>query len=163
MTKGLQDNPRRPISLLDVIFGSIGFPLLIIGIFYALDTWLQSPILLVYPLNFLGIVFIVLGLLLTSWCFKTTVDLPKEHTLVVWGPWAYVRHPIYLAGLIINLGVAMSIGSMLLLLQFVGYTLLEARVDVPREERRLRNSFSTEYDEYSRRVPGWIPRKNRST
>ncbi len=52
----------------------------------------------------------------------------------------------------------MIIGTLLLVLEFVGYTLFEILFDTPREERNLRKSFSDEYEEYSQRVPGWIPR-----
>jgi protein-S-isoprenylcysteine O-methyltransferase Ste14 len=157
----LSSKRKRPISpFTDVILGSIGFPLLIIGIFLGLDMWLQSPVFLPYPLNLSGMVFVVLGLSLASWCFKVALVLPKRSNLVTWGPWSYVRHPIYLAGLLINLGVAMTIGTWLLLLQFASYTLLEILVDAPREERNLRKIFADEYEEYSQRVPSWIPREN---
>lgn len=155
----LSSKRKRPISLFtDVILGSIGFPLLLIGIFLGLDIWLQSPVFLPYPLNLSGIVFVVLGLSLASWCFKVALALPKRSSLVTWGPWSYVRHPIYLAGLLINLGIAMTIGTGLLLLQFASYTLFEILVDAPQEERNLRKIFVGEYAEYSERVPSWIPR-----
>ncbi len=154
---------KRPISLLDVIFGSIGFPLLSKGIFYALDTWLLSPTLLPYPLNLSGIGFIVLGVSLASWCFRVSLALPKKPVLVIWGPWAHVRHPIYLAGLLVNLGVAMMIGTALLVLEFIGYALLEILFDTPREERNLRRSFPDEFNEYSKWVPAWIPRIRKRT
>ncbi|MFQ6135327.1 MAG: methyltransferase family protein [Nitrososphaerales archaeon] len=150
---------KRPISPFpDVTLGSIGFPLLSIGIFYGLDIWLSSPRLLSYPLNLSGIVFIILGVSLSSWCFRVAFALPKEPILVTRGPWAHTRHPIYLAGLLVNLGVAMMIGTALLVLEFIGYALLEILFDTPREEKTLRKSFPEEYEEYSKRVPSWIPR-----
>ncbi len=100
------------------------------------------------------------GTLSASWCFKVALALPKRSSLVTWGPWSYVRHPIYLAGLLVNLGIAMTIGTELLLLQFASYTLFEILVDAPREERNLMKIFPSEYEEYSERVPSWIPRKN---
>lgn len=148
----------RPIGLLDVIFGSIGFPLLFIGIFYGLDIWLLSPRLLSYPLNLSGLMFVVVGVSLSAWCFRVAFALPKEPLLVTWGPWAHVRHPIYLAGILVNLGLATMVGTALLVLAFVGYALLETLLDAPHEERNLRKSFPHMYEEYSSRVPAWIPR-----
>lgn len=157
----LSSKRKRPISpFTDVIPGSIVFPLLLIGIFLGLDIWLQSPVFLPYPLNLSGMVFVILGLSLAAWCFKVALALPKRSSLVTWGPWSYVRHPIYLAGLLINLGITMTIGTGLLLLQFASYTLFEILVDAPREERNLRKIFAGEYEEYSERVPSWIPREN---
>lgn len=154
----MSSKPKRPISLSEVVFGSIGSPLLFTGFFYALDTWLLSPTLLPNPLNLFGIVFIVLGVSLASWCFRVAFAFPKEPVLVTWGPWAHVRHPIYLGGLLVNLGVAMMIGTALLVLEFIGYTLIEILFEMPREERNLRKSFPNKYEEYSKRVPKWIPR-----
>ncbi|MFQ5712376.1 MAG: hypothetical protein ACE5GD_11460, partial [Candidatus Geothermarchaeales archaeon] len=93
---------KRPISPFpDVALGSVGFPLLSIGIFYGLDIWLVSPTLLYHPLNLSGTVFIVLGVSLAFWCFRVALALPKDPILVTWGPWAHIRHPIYLAGLLV--------------------------------------------------------------
>ncbi len=78
--------------------------------------------------------------------------------MVTWGPWAHVRHPIYLAGILVNLGAAMIIGTVLMVSEFIGYTLFETLFDTPREEQSLRKIFPDEYEEYSKRVPRWIPR-----
>lgn len=149
--------PKRPISLLDVIFGSVGSTIIFIGIFYVADIWLQSPILIPYPWNLVGLVFIAPGLSLASWCFKVVLALSEQSVLVTWGPWAHVRHPIYLAGILINLGGAMIIGSALLFIELIGRIVLEI-VGVFREERKLRKRFPEEYEDYMRRVPSWITR-----
>lgn len=147
---------KRPISLHDVIFGSTGFPLILVAIFYAVDNWIRSPTAVAHPLNLLGIVFVLAGVALSSWCFTVVRTLSHEPVLVSWGPWAHVRHPIYLAGLLINLGITLIIGTLLLIVQFVGHTLLEI-FGAPLEERSLRKSMP-EYEEYAKRVPAWIPR-----
>jgi protein-S-isoprenylcysteine O-methyltransferase Ste14 len=122
---------------LDVIFGSVGSTIIFIGIFYVADIWLQSPILIPYPWNLVGLVFIAPRLSLASWCFKVVLALSEQSVLVTWGPWAHVRHPIYLAGILINLGGAMIIGSALLFIELIGRIVLEI-VGVFREERKLR-------------------------
>lgn len=127
------------------------------SIFYGLDIWLLSLKLLSYPLNLLGMVFIIIGISLTSWCFKVASALPKKPILVNWGPWAHVRHPIFLAGILFNLGVTMMIGTTLLILQFIGYSLFEI-IGTRHEERNLRKVFPHEYEEYSKQGPAWIPK-----
>jgi protein-S-isoprenylcysteine O-methyltransferase Ste14 len=141
---------------LDVIFGSVGSTIIFIGIFYVVDFWLQSPLLVFYPLNLIGIVFIAPGLALASWCFKVVLALSEQPVLVTWGPWAHVRHPIYLAGILINLGGAMIIGTALLFVELIGRTVLEI-LGVLIEERKLRKRFPEECEDYIRRVPSWIP------
>lgn len=149
---------KRSISLLDVTFGSLGSPLLIVGIFYGLDIWVSSARLLPYPLNLSGIAFFIFGVSIGLLCLKVVLALPEESILVTLGPWARVRHPIYIAGLFVNLGAVMMIGTLLLILQFVGYALLEFLVETPLEEKGLRRSFPEEYEVYSKQVPRWIPR-----
>ena len=141
-----------------MVWGSTVETLLIVGIFYGLDLWLSSPSLLSFPLNLIGIVFLVPGVAVASWCFRVVSKIPREHILVTWGPWAYVRHPIYLASLLLNLGLAMIIGTALLVLEFVAYTLFETLFASYYEERSVRSNFPREYEEYSKRVPRWIPR-----
>jgi protein-S-isoprenylcysteine O-methyltransferase Ste14 len=141
---------------LDVIFGSVGSTIIFIGIFYVADIWLQSPILIPHPWNLVGLVFITPGLALASWCFKVVLALSEQPVLVTWGPWAHVRQPIYLAGILINLGGAMIIGTALLFVELIGRIVLEILGPLI-EERKLRKRFPDAYAEYVRRVPSWIP------
>jgi protein-S-isoprenylcysteine O-methyltransferase Ste14 len=151
----LESKGKRPIPLLDVVFGCIGAPLFFTGIFYGLDTWLSSPSLISYPWNLIGIIPLIIGVFLTFWIYKITLDIPKKPILVTWGPWAHIRHPIYLTGLLVLFGLAIFIGTTLL---FIAGILYEILIETPREERNLRKIFPDEYDEYSKRVPSWIPR-----
>jgi protein-S-isoprenylcysteine O-methyltransferase Ste14 len=158
----MSPKPKRSIPLSDVIFGSFISPLIFIGIFYALDAWLvHSSTLIPYPVNLSGFVFIILGVALASWCFRTVYSLPKDPVLVTWGPWSWNRHPIYVAAMLFNLGVALIIGTAVLSLEIVFYTLIDPLFNVPREEKKLRKIFAGEYEEYSNRVPRWIPRSKR--
>jgi protein-S-isoprenylcysteine O-methyltransferase Ste14 len=109
-------------------------------------------------LNLIGIVFIAPGLSLAAWCFKVVLALTDQPVLVTWGPWAHVRHPIYLAGILINLGGAMILGTALLFVELIGRTVLEI-VGVFMEERKLIKRFPEEHEEYVKRVPSWIPRR----
>lgn len=149
-------NPR-PITFRDVFFGSLISPTLVIGTAVGVDQWLGSPALLSFPLNLAGGIFIILGLSLALRCFKTIPTVPKQVVLVTWGPWARVRHPIYLAELVNSFGLAMLVGTTLLLVAFLGHLLL-AVIAAACEERSVRRRFLQEYKQYARRTPGWIPR-----
>ena len=152
--------PKKPIGHKDVSWGSTVETLVIVGVFYGLDLWFSSPSLLSFPFSLIGVVFVVLWIALASWCFKIVPTIPREPILVTWGPWAHVRHPIYLASLLLNLGLAVIIGTALLGLEFVAYTLFET-LFAYYEERSVRRNFPREYEEYSKRVPMWIPRIRR--
>lgn len=84
---------------------------------------------------------------------------PSAHTMTTGGLYAWVRHPIYLFGLIIlwltpvmtwNV-LALNLGASLYMT--LGAALLE--------ERKLRAEFGEAYAEYQRRVPMLIPRPRR--
>jgi protein-S-isoprenylcysteine O-methyltransferase Ste14 len=79
--------------------------------------------------------------------------------LVMDGPFRYVRNPIYLAGIILLLGVGLLYPTweakdlVLPLLLLVYFHLAVVRV----EEPALRQQFSPTYEEYCKRVPRWFP------
>src|ERR1700683_3626587 len=64
-------------------------------------------------LNIMSLVLTVLGLSLALWArivlgknWSGTVTFKEHHELIVRGPYAYVRHPIYTAMLLMFLGTA---------------------------------------------------------
>jgi protein-S-isoprenylcysteine O-methyltransferase Ste14 len=67
----------------------------------------------------------------------------------------YVRHPLYIGWTIAFWATpTMTVGHLLLALGLTGYMALAARV----EERDLVDHFGSQYEEYKRRVPMFIPR-----
>jgi protein-S-isoprenylcysteine O-methyltransferase Ste14 len=163
-TRGLDLPPeaKRPISPFnDVAAGTIVWPLMITGVFYWLDTWLRSQQILSYPLNLIGLPLLISGVSLAIWCFVVAFGVPRRPILITWGPWAQVRHPIYLAGIFVNLGVALMLGTVVQLLGSIAYALIDPLYSGPKEERELREAFPDEFEEYSKRTPGWIPRIRR--
>ena len=141
-----------------MFWGSLGFPMLIVGVFFGIDLWLQSLTLVSFPRNLFGVPLIVLGLSLTSWSFKTILAIPRGAVLVTSGPWSHVRHPIYLTGFIVTFGCAVIIGTVTLFVGLMIQLSLDVLGSVFVEERRLRKKLPREYEEYTRRVPSWIPR-----
>ena len=82
-------------------------------------------------------------------------QLYADHRLITHGPYAFVRHPMYL-GLILS-----ALGSLLLYqtwttlayVVFAALIMLRAR----REEQALADEFGKEWQEYCRRVPAFFP------
>ena len=80
--------------------------------------------------------------------------LPKAH-----GPFALVRHPLYLGLQLAALGGLLIFRTWTL--AFVTVNFLALVVRARREEEALAAEFGDEWKAYARRVPGWIPRLRR--
>ena len=160
-TTGAADNLLRvPLQLL---FGALW-----IGLCFIL--WQPIPVTFssyarAAVLSF-GTLFYFLGLALYLWGVRTLGELYKvssgfgvklnvEHRLVTHGPFALVRHPMYL-----GLQIA-AIGGLLLYhtwtFVFVTLNFLGLVIRARREEQALSMEFGEQWEAYVRRVPPWIP------
>lgn len=87
------------------------------------------------------------------------VRLYAKHRLVTAGPYAHVRHPMYLGV------ISTAIGSLLLYRTWatLGFaiTMLGLAVRARREEGLLAQEFGTEWNAYASYVPPWFPRLRR--
>jgi protein-S-isoprenylcysteine O-methyltransferase Ste14 len=83
-------------------------------------------------------------------------QLYADHWLVTHGPFALVRHPMYLGIILASLGGLLIYRTWTLLFTTVGFLGLALRAR--REEQALAAEFGEQWEEYCRRVPGWIPR-----
>jgi protein-S-isoprenylcysteine O-methyltransferase Ste14 len=77
-------------------------------------------------------------------------------TIVRSGPYGFSRNPIYLAFTLFQLGLALALDSLGLLLTLVPAHALMALVVIPREERYLEARFPAEYGAYKREVRRWL-------
>jgi protein-S-isoprenylcysteine O-methyltransferase Ste14 len=82
----------------------------------------------------------------------------ENHELIMQGPYAIVRNPIYLAmfGMLIATGLAVSTWQGLILGTIV--FLVGNEIRIRSEEKLLREAFGAKFDEYARRVPAFLPR-----
>jgi protein-S-isoprenylcysteine O-methyltransferase Ste14 len=145
--------------------------------FVALAVWLWRPLPCTLPvawhtlLLILGCVLLVGGCLLYLWGLRTLgtmfapssgfgVRLHAGHRLIVSGPYAIVRHPMYLAVVLAAWGSLTlyqtwaSLGFAVMMLGLV--------VRGRREERVLEDEFGERWREYAGRVPGWLPSRRRN-
>ena len=77
-------------------------------------------------------------------------------TIVRTGPYSFSRNPIYLAFSLFQLGLALWVNSLGLLLALVPAFALMSFVVIPREERYLEARFSFEYASYKASVRRWL-------
>ena len=81
-----------------------------------------------------------------------------EHGLVRTGPFARVRHPIYLAMLLLLGALGLGLGHIAGLLMAIPLFYAGTAIRVREEERLLRQQFGQAYDDYARDTPAFIPR-----
>lgn len=80
-----------------------------------------------------------------------------DHSLVTAGPFAYVRHPIYVALFLFAPALAIATGHVRMLLIAIPIYAIGTAIRVRIEERLLRDAFGADYDEYATRVRRFIP------
>jgi protein-S-isoprenylcysteine O-methyltransferase Ste14 len=110
-----------------------------------------------------GVALAALGEALRVWGCG---HLDKNQRVVSSGPYAYLRHPLYLGTLLILVGACVAAGNAVVL-----YGLLPLGLVVffayyaPKKERvesdRLRRRFGAQFEEYKASVPGFAPRLTR--
>ncbi len=72
------------------------------------------------------------------------------------GPYRFSRNPIYLAFSLFQLGLAVWVNSLGLLMTLIPAVALMALVVIPREERYLEVRFPSEYSSYRAAVRRWL-------
>lgn len=78
------------------------------------------------------------------------------HRLVTGGPFAYVRHPVYIGGMLAYTGALLMYRTWAVLLITLNALSLVQRSR--REEEVLAAQFGEQWYRYAERVPAWIPR-----
>ncbi|MES2097889.1 MAG: isoprenylcysteine carboxylmethyltransferase family protein [Pseudomonadota bacterium] len=81
----------------------------------------------------------------------------SDHTLVQNGPFAWVRHPIYVALFLFLVAMAIAYGHTRNLIVAVPLYALATGMRVRYEERLLHAQFGADYDAYALRVRRFIP------
>ncbi|HEY6464573.1 MAG TPA: isoprenylcysteine carboxylmethyltransferase family protein [Candidatus Acidoferrales bacterium] len=79
------------------------------------------------------------------------------HELIQQGPFSIVRNPIYLAmfGLLLQAGIVVSVWQAIV--PAIVLFLIGTWIRIREEEKILRQQFGSQFDDYARRVPAFIP------
>lgn len=100
-----------------------------------------------------GLAYSVWGL---AYLRRSFSIIPEARRLVTGGPYRVSRHPVYLGEVATAIGVNLATAgwlSGLAIAYFIACELMRIRW----EERVLARTFPTEYPEYARRVPRYLP------
>jgi protein-S-isoprenylcysteine O-methyltransferase Ste14 len=121
------------------------------------------------PFRYIGIAFILLGILIYLWCAwdfvsgrgtPAPIDPPKE--LVVRGLYRFVRNPMYVGVLSILIGEAFFFESATLFWYGAAVFLLFNLFVIFYEEPALGRQFGKSYEDYLATVGRWLPRRIKS-
>ena len=96
----------------------------------------------------------LVGVFIRAWASGHIV---KNERLATTGPYAHTRNPLYFGSFLIGAGFAVAAHWSLLLL-VIGFWILVYAPTMERERANIRGRFPDAYDEYSRNVPGFVPR-----
>ena len=136
------------------------------GVVWMIDSrrmvWSAMPIPI--WLRWVGVAIAGCTGLLVWWTFHNlgknltdTVVTRKNSSLVISGPYRFVRHPFYLSFLLGLTGVSLAMANWFVLLAgFVPFGFIVVRTRI--EEAKLVERFGVEYQEYMLRVGRFFPR-----
>ena len=116
-----------------------------------------------FPWSMIGILFVVLGLLLSVWVegvfkrAKTTVKPFKQSSVFVTsGPFRFSRNPMYLGMTVIFVGITIILGNFLSIIGAIAFVITMNVQFIRFEEAKMMETFGAEYVEYKRSVRRWI-------
>ena len=107
-------------------------------------------------LHIASYVFLGLGFYLLSAAWNVLYHAQRANRLAKTGPYARVRHPQYVAFVMILLGFLLQWPTLLTLVMFPILVAMYGRLAVT-EEREMRERFGTEFDAYAARTPRFVP------
>ena len=116
------------------------------------------------PVFVIGVALMILGSLLRRWCFRTLgqyftgdVKASADQPVIRTGPYRYVRHPSYTAGIMMFTGIGLALGSWFsfLLITIASIATYWYRVTI--EERALLGTIGEQYASFMKERKRFIP------
>lgn len=108
------------------------------------------------PLHIASYVFLGLGFYLLSSAWNVLYHAQRRGTLATTGPYARIRHPQYVAFVMILLGFLLQWPTLLTLVMFPVLVAMYSRLAI-NEERDMRGEFGAAFEVYAARTPRFIP------
>ena len=113
--------------------------------------------------DILGLMATIGSAALAFWAFRTMLRAGEQpdpgvptKLIVRQGPFGRTRNPIYISFALFDLGVALLLNNLWIILALVPLMLYVDRGIVRREERSLERQFGQEYLDYKASVRRWI-------
>ena len=110
------------------------------------------------PFHILSNLLIFAGFWLLHSAWQALYRAQREHRLATDGPYARVRHPQYIAFVLVMFGFLLQWPTLITLVLFPVMVALYVRL-ARREERDALAEFGDDYRRYAARVPAFIPQR----
>ena len=138
--------------------------IVVYALFPRLVSWADFP--LPIWLRWLGGVLGIGALCLLAWAdhhlgknFSMTLRIRQDHTLVTSGPYRWIRHPVYSAGLLFGAAILLVSANWFVGCSWLGGCSLLYACRIPKEEAMMLSEFA-DYREYAARTgrlwPPWF-------
>ena len=109
------------------------------------------------PFHVASYVLIFAGFVMLAKSWGILYEAQRRHEIAASGPYAYVRHPQYLAFILIMLGFLLQWPTLVTLVMFPILVWMYGRLARKEEQDALRE-FGDEYAQYTARTPAFFPR-----
>ncbi len=113
-----------------------------------------------HPIHIASNVFIVAGFILLSASWRVLYLAQKKGTLATSGPYSWVRHPQYIAFVLVMFGFLLQWPTLLTLAMFPVLVFMYARLS-RREEADMEAQFGDQWRAYVASTPAFIPKVSR--
>ena len=107
-------------------------------------------------LHIASYVFLGVGFYLLSSAWNVLYHAQRRNVLAKTGPYARIRHPQYIAFVLILLGFLLQWPTLLTLLMFPVLLVMYARLAIT-EEAEMRKRFGAEFEAYAASTPRFVP------
>ena len=108
-----------------------------------------------------GVSLVVLGQAIRFWAAGCIGRYRGERvgaqSLTTWGPYAFVRNPLYVGNAFIGLGWSIMAGPLAMAVFVITFVLLYTVLIVPHEESFLLKKFGVEYSRYKEKTGSFFP------
>ena len=112
-------------------------------------------------LHIASYVFLGFGFYLLSSAWNVLYHAQRRNALAAAGPYARIRHPQYVAFVLILLGFLLQWPTILTLVMFPILLVMYARLAIT-EEAEMRKRFGAEFEAYVQRTPRFFPKLSAS-
>lgn len=108
------------------------------------------------PLHIASYVFLGFGFYLLSNAWNVLYHAQRRNELAKTGPYARIRHPQYVAFVLILLGFLLQWPTLLTLVMFPILLVMYGRLAIT-EEAEMRKRFGADFEAYAARTPRFLP------